>query len=229
MLYGRLPTTRRSPPSVAKSNVSASASCSASCSGEKRVAQPRSEIAVDLDRRDVSCALDQRAGQRAEARSDLDDVVAGLRRDRVDDARDVVRIGEEILPEALARLMTLHRMRVIGRRRERHGPLSRRELDREIDGRDEASDIGRRARARVDGEIERGAVVDRRADERQAERHVDAVAEARGFQHRQALVVVHRDDRVEALRDVGHEHRVGGKRAGRRRAPRARAPRAPAR
>ena len=66
-------------------------------------------------------------------------------------------------------------------------------------------------------------MIDRRADERQAERHVDAAAEARGLQHRQALVVVHRDDGIVAARDVRNEHRVGGQRAATSRPARAHA------
>ena len=71
-----------------------------------------------------------------------------------------------------------------------------------------------RASAGVAREVERGAVIDRRARKRQAERHVDAVAEARRLEHRQSLVVIHRDDRVVAARVLGDEHRVGGQRAG---------------
>ena len=74
----------------------------------ERRAQPRREVAVDLDGRDVSGALDEAAGQRREPGPDLDQIVAGLRIDGVDDARDVVRVGEEILAEPLARLVSVH-------------------------------------------------------------------------------------------------------------------------
>ncbi len=74
----------------------------------ERRAQARREVAVDLDGRDVPGARDEAAGQRREARPDLDQVVAGLRCDRVDDARDVVRVGEEILAEPLACLVSVH-------------------------------------------------------------------------------------------------------------------------
>ena len=57
-------------------------------------------------------------------------------------------------------------------------------------------------------------MIDRRADERQAERDVNAVAEARGFEHRQTLVVVHRDNGVVTARDIRHKYRVGGNRSG---------------
>ena len=112
MLYGRLPTTRRSPPSVREVERQRIGFVQREPIRRESLAQPRGEIAVDLDRRDASGAFDQRAGQRAETRPDFDDVVAGLRSDRVDDARDVMRIGEEILAEALARLMPC--MRSVG-------------------------------------------------------------------------------------------------------------------
>ncbi len=76
--------------------------------GRERRAQPRREVAVDLDGRDVSGARDEAAGQRRETGPDLDEVVAGLRVDRVDDPRDVVRVGEKILAEPLARLVSVH-------------------------------------------------------------------------------------------------------------------------
>ena len=76
--------------------------------GRERRAQPRREVAVDLDGRDVSGARDEAGGQRREAGADLDQVVAGLRVDGVDDARDVVRIREKILAESLARLVSVH-------------------------------------------------------------------------------------------------------------------------
>ena len=60
--------------------------------------------------------------------------------------------------------------------------------------------------------VERRAVIDRRADERQAERHVHAVTEGRVFQHRQALIVEHRQHRVVLRHDLGNEQRVGGHR-----------------
>jgi len=53
-------------------------------------------------------ASDELTGQRGEARADLDEVVAGLRRDRVEDAAHVVRVGEKVLAESLACLMALH-------------------------------------------------------------------------------------------------------------------------
>ena len=71
--------------------------------------ESRGEIAVDLDGVEMPGALDQRPRQRGETRTDLDQPVAGLRRDGVDDARDVVRIGEEILAKALPGLVAVHR------------------------------------------------------------------------------------------------------------------------
>jgi hypothetical protein len=52
-------------------------------------------------------------------------------------------------------------------------------------------------------------VVYRGAHERQAQRDVHASAEARVLEHRQTLVVVHREHRVRLLEAVRHEQRVG--------------------
>ena len=103
MLYGRLPTTRSCGPSVAKSKSSASATCSVKRLRREIGGEARGEVAVDLDRVMCPARSISRAGQRGEARADLDEVVARPRRDRGDDALDVVRVGEEVLAEALAR------------------------------------------------------------------------------------------------------------------------------
>ncbi len=81
----------------------------------KFTGKARREIAVDLDRRDVPGARDERAREGREPGADLDHVVSGLRRHRVDDARDVVRVDEEILAEAAAR--DVARMRALPVRR----------------------------------------------------------------------------------------------------------------
>ncbi len=93
---------RRSAGSDAKSNASASATCNVSCAARELLAQARRQIAIDFDGRDVSRALDQPAGDRGQARTDLDHVLPGPRIDGVDDARRVVRVGEEVLAESLA-------------------------------------------------------------------------------------------------------------------------------
>ena len=59
-------------------------------------------------------------------------------------------------------------------------------------------------------------MVDRSAHERQAERDVDAAAEARVLQYRQPLVVVHGERAVGGLEPLGHEQRIGRDRAARR-------------
>jgi len=61
------------------------------------------EIAVDFDDGQAAGPGQQRPGQRTQPRADLDEVLASLRRDRLDDAPDVVRIGQEMLAESLAR------------------------------------------------------------------------------------------------------------------------------
>src|SRR3977135_1783445 len=63
------------------------------------------------------------------------------------------------------------------------------------------------------GELERGAVVDRGAHERQAESHVHAASEARVFEHREALVVVHGERAIGGLQPLRPEQRLRGQRA----------------
>src|SRR5204863_6609191 len=65
----------------------------------------------------------------------------------------------------------------------------------ELDGKLHRLDQAARVGAPGAGEVERGAVVDRGAHERQPERDVYALPEARVLQHRQPLVVVHRQHR----------------------------------
>nr|GEU28139.1 2-octaprenyl-6-methoxyphenol hydroxylase, putative [Tanacetum cinerariifolium] len=72
------------------------------------------------------------------------------------------------------------------------------------------------------GQVERGAVVDRGADQGQAQGDVDAVAERGEFQHRQALVVVHGQHAVGVHQVLGLEQGVGRIRTGNIDAARAR-------
>ena len=65
------------------------------------------------------------------------------------------------------------------------------------------------------GDGESGAVVGRGADDRQAERDVDAAVEIERLQRDQRLVVVHAQRHVVAGARVRGEQRVGGVRAGR--------------
>ena len=65
-------------------------------------------------------------------------------------------------------------------------------MARHRDGRVERGDHAARIRAARAGQIQRGAVIDRRADDRQPERDIDALAERRVLQHGQALIVEHR-------------------------------------
>jgi hypothetical protein len=78
--------------------------------GSESPGKPRRQITVDLDRRQATCPRDQRCRQRRKAGADLDEVVTGYRCDRIDNPGDVVRISEEILAEALAGGMPLHRL-----------------------------------------------------------------------------------------------------------------------
>src|SRR4029079_12033061 len=83
------------------------------------------EIAVDLDGVEMPGALDQRPRERGETRTDFDDPVAGLRREGIHNARDVVRIGEEILAKALAGLVAVHRREPIAKLAARAGFVCR--------------------------------------------------------------------------------------------------------
>jgi hypothetical protein len=57
-------------------------------------------------------------------------------------------------------------------------------------------------------------VVDRGADDRQAQRHIDRLPEAGVLEHRQALVVVHGQHRVERRQVRGREQGIGRQRPG---------------
>ena len=61
------------------------------------------EVAVQLDDVQMGQALEQRRGQCATPRADLEHAVARRRSDRLDDAPDHCAIDQEVLPEALAR------------------------------------------------------------------------------------------------------------------------------
>jgi methylmalonyl-CoA mutase cobalamin-binding domain/chain len=81
-----------------------------------------------------------------------------------------------------------------------------RELDCEQGRGAQAADV----RAAAAGQRQRRAVIDGRADDRQAQRHVDGVAEAGVLQHRKALVVIHGQHGVAARQFARHEGGVGG-------------------
>ena len=156
--------------------------------------EERREVAVDLDRLHASAAFEERQRQRAPPGTDLDEAFAGLGIHRGDDAPEHARIVQEMLAEALARAD--------------HPDAA--QASCEPDRLEQAARIG----AAGAGEVERRAVVDRGAVEWQSKRHVDRVAEARVLDHRQALVVVHREHRVGALERGGRECRVRRQRAG---------------
>ena len=60
------------------------------------------------------------------------------------------------------------------------------------------------------GDVERGAVIDRRADDRQAERDVHRVTEREQLHGNQSLIVIAGDHRVELAPRRAHEHGVAG-------------------
>ena len=57
-------------------------------------------------------------------------------------------------------------------------------------------------------------MIDRRANNRQAERHVDRAPERDELHRNQSLIVITRDDHVEFAFERAHEQRVGGNRPG---------------
>ena len=69
------------------------------------------EIAVDLDDRQAVDPREQRPGQRAQTRADFDDAIVAPRRERLEDALDIARIGQEMLAESFARAMRGYRQR----------------------------------------------------------------------------------------------------------------------
>ena len=103
MLYGRLPTTRSlpEPPAGASRREIDREHVGLDDLESRRHAQPRREIAVELDHRQRRHALEQREGQRAPARPDLDQRLAGARIDAVDDPMDHRPVDEEMLAEPL--------------------------------------------------------------------------------------------------------------------------------
>ena len=149
--------------------------------------QSGSKVAIDLDRADMAGALDQRARQRCLTGPDLDDGLSWTRIDRLDDSCDDVSVMQEVLPEALACPMRLRRRNVfapVATRRPPRGhamslgrPGARRscgllltqraarEFDRKLQRGPHAAGI----RAAGAGQIERGAVVNRSSNERQAQ------------------------------------------------------------
>ncbi len=201
MLYGRLPTTRseRGPAASApKSKRSASASCTTSRSGcatrlGSAAASSRS-ISTDVQPLEL---LAERSVSAPGPRPISTIVSAGAGAIAVDEPADDGGVVQEVLAEPLsARTRALTRARVRARTRAR----SRARRPR----------TGCPARARpVPASVERGAVVDGRAHDRQPERHVHDLAERQRLQHRQALVVIHRDDDVAALERLRRERRVG--------------------
>ena len=63
------------------------------------------------------------------------------------------------------------------------------------------------------GDIERGAVIDRGADDRQPDRDVDRGAKRQQLHRDQTLIVIARDHAVEFAARGAHEHGVAGDRA----------------
>ncbi|KAG0774413.1 hypothetical protein G6F22_014079 [Rhizopus arrhizus] len=154
--------------------------------------QRRDQVAVELDHRQLRMHAQQRQRDRALARTDFDQAVAVFRIDRHHDLVDVVAIGQEMLAKLLLGRGGEHRAG--GGMRGIHA-LS-------------AGGIGDAAA----GQVQRGAMVDRHARVGQAQGQVHCLFEARVLQHRQALVVVHRQHGVEAGQLGRQEGGVGRQR-----------------
>ncbi len=67
------------------------------------LAQPRGQVAVQLDHREPAQAFDQRLGQRRQPRADLHHGLPGLGRDGAHNRIDDALVAQEVLAEALAR------------------------------------------------------------------------------------------------------------------------------
>ena len=138
-----------------------------SCRRRERSREPGREVAVDLDGGDVAGARDQacRSARRGPDRSRRCCRPRAGRPRRRCARRNAGRRGSSGRSACAA--VTVHRVT---------SPrcVATRERDRELDRRDEAAGVGGLRPRGVDREVERGAVIDRRANERQAERHVDA-------------------------------------------------------
>jgi hypothetical protein len=80
--------------------------------------------------------------------------------------------------------------------------------DRLLDGREQTARI-RLAGAR---EVQRRAMIDRGANNRQAKRDVDAVTKTRILERGQALIVVHRENTIATCQHGRRKHRIGRQR-----------------
>src|SRR4051812_48717852 len=187
MLYGRLPTRRMPDGKRAKSYSSASAQCTVSWDGVKRAASAAARsrstsIASSLPARSMSGVVSAPSPGPISTRKSCGDGATASTMRA--NTRGSCR---KCWPKRLRGLC---------------------ELDGKLDRLGEAAGIG----APGSGQVERGAVIDRCADERQAERDVHAAAEARVLQHRQSLVVVHGEHRICRAQPLRYEERVGGNR-----------------
>jgi hypothetical protein len=77
--------------------------------------EARRQIPIDLDHCEAPGALEQRPRQRAKARADLYQVVAGTRIDGGDDAIDVMAVDQEVLAEPPPRDMVAGASSLFGR------------------------------------------------------------------------------------------------------------------
>ena len=137
-------------------------------------AQSRDQVAVEFNGMQVPGVAGKRIGNRTLPGADFNNDIVFGRVHRPDDGIDNAGVGQEVLAKAFARAVPGHQLCAMMAA---------------------SSTAASRLPGRLSGagNIEGRAVIDGGANDGQAERDVDRVAKARVLEHRQALVVVHRE------------------------------------
>ena len=178
-------------------------------------AKPGREVAVDLYHVQLAPPGEQREGQGAASRADLHHELAGLRRNGVHDTPNHRLIMEEVLPEPSARMPAASRWRRSARSGAAHGP------GRCAGVAPRGGRASSRASVRADSRLECSArpvpamsrAVPWSTDVRtklSPRVTLTALSETGVLEHRQPLVVVHRDHDVGAGESLAGERGVGG-------------------
>src|ERR1700694_5855267 len=191
MLYGRLPTIRTPAGKRVKSYSSASAQCTVKRGGGNSAAS-REARSRSISIASIFPSFCRRGPVSAPSPGPISTMKSSL----------------EGLMDSTRRASTRGSCRKCWPKRLR----GRCEFDRKLGGLDQAARVGLPGASKR----ERGAMVDRGADERQAKRHGHAAPEPRVFEHRKALVVVHGERAIGCVQPLRHEPRVRGDRAARR-------------
>ena len=159
------------------------------------------QVAVEFDRGQFAVAAQQRQGQCALARADLDDAIAWP-------------VGP---PPARSCRSPRGRAGSSGRDASWRGSVNAahaciRRRARSVHARIAANRLDGSAAPRA-GQFERRAMVDGDARVGQAQGDVHGIREIAVLEHRQSLVVVHRQHRIETGQLFGQEGGIGGQRA----------------